>query len=157
MDSSLERQAFSTVSTENITIGSKNRRDITKVSKPEILFFSSDLNISGEIDIVNTKDVHCNTYRLRSETQCACNYTLLINAFKDHISSLERQLIEKQTIIELLLTNFRHRSYSNTVAISNHEEAEKIAENIDTPKGEYSKCSSINNINPNNDSTILSK
>ena len=156
MDSSLERQDFSAVSTENITIGSKNRRDITKVSKPEILFLSSDLNISGEIDIVNTKDVYCNTYRLRSETQCACNYTLLINAFKD-ISSLERQLIEKQTIIELQLTNFRHHSYSNTVAISNHEVAEKIAENIDTPKGEYSKCSSINNINPNNDNTILSK
>ena len=80
-----------------------------------------------------------------------------MNAFKDNKSSLERQSKEKQTIIELLLTNFKHRSYSNTVAISNHKVAEKIAENIDTPKGEYSKCSLINNINLNNDNTILSK
>ena len=157
MDSSLERQDLSTVSTEIITILSKNRRDITKVSKPEILFISSGLNISEEIDLVNTKDVYCNTNRLRSEIKCACNGTLLINAFKDHISSLERQLKEKQTIIELLLTNFQHRLYSNTVAISNHEVAEKIAENIDASKGDYSKCSSINNINPNNDNTMLSK
>ena len=34
---------------------------------------------------------------------------------------------------------------------------EKIAENIDTLKEEYSKCSSINNINLNNDNTILRK
>ena len=64
---------------------------------------------------------------------------------------------EKQTIIELLLTNFQHCSYSNTVAISNREVAEKTAENTDTPKEEYSKCSSINNINSNNNNTILSK
>ena len=36
MDSSLEIQDLSTVSTENITIRCKNRRDVTKVSKPEI-------------------------------------------------------------------------------------------------------------------------
>ena len=77
-----------------------------------------------------------------------------MNAFKDNKSSLERQLKEKQTIIELLSTNFKHRSYSNTVAISNHDVAEKIAENIDTLKGEYSKCSLINNINLNNDNKL---
>ena len=136
MDSSLERQDLSTVSTENITICSKNRRDIMKVSKPEISFIGSDLNISEEIDIVNTQDISCNTDQLRSEIKCACNDTLRINAFKDHISSLERQLKEKQTIIELLLTNLQHCSYSNTTAISNHEVAEKIAENIDTLKAE---------------------
>ena len=79
---------------------------------------------------------------------------MLLNAFKDNKSSLERQLKEKQTIIELLSTNFKHRSYSNTVAISNHEVTEKIAENIDTLKGEYSKCSLINNINLNNDNKL---
>ena len=134
MNSSLGIHDLSTVSTENITIR-KNRRDITKVSKSEISFISSDLNISKEIDIVNTNDVPCNTDRLRSEIKCACNDTLFINAFKDYISSLERQLKEKQTVIELLLTNFQHRSYSNTVAISNHEVAETIADNTDTPKG----------------------
>ena len=66
---------------------------------------------------------------------------MLINAFKDHISSLERQLKGKQTTSELLLTNFQHRSYSN------HE----VAEKIDTPKEEYCKRSSINHINLNND------
>ena len=71
--------------------------------------------------------------------------------------SLERQLKEKQTIIELLLTNFEQSSYCNTVVISNHEVTEKIAENIDTPKEEYTKCSSINNINLNNNNTIVSK
>ena len=154
MDSSLEIQDLSTVSNESIFIHSKNRRDITKVSKPEISFTSNDLNISEEIDIINTKDVSCNTDRLRPEIKCAGNDTFLINAFKDHISSLQRQLKEKQIIFELLLTNFQHCSYSNTIAVSNHE---KIAENIDTPKVEYSKCSSINNINLNNDNTILSK
>ena len=138
MDSSLETQDLSTVSNESIFIHSKNRRDITKVSKPEISFISNDLNISEEIDIINTKDVSCNTDRLRPEIKCAGNDTFLINAFKDHISSLQRQLKEKQIIIELLLTNFQHCSYSNTIAVSNHE---KIAENIDTPKVEYSKCS----------------
>ena len=71
--------------------------------------------------------------------------------------SLERQLKEKQTITELLLTNFEQSSYSKTVVISNHEVTEKIAENIDTPKEEYTKCSSINNINLNNNNTIVSK
>ena len=33
----------------------------------------------------------------------------------------------------------------------------KIAENFGTPKGEYSKCSLIKNINLSNDNTILSK
>ena len=64
MNSSLGIHDLSTVSTENITIR-KNRRDITKVSKSEISFISSDLNISEEIDIVNTNDVPCNTDRLR--------------------------------------------------------------------------------------------
>ena len=149
-------QDLSTVSTENIFIRSKNRRDITQVSKPEISFISNDLDMSEEIDI-NTKDVSCNTDRLRSEIKCVCSDTLLIHGFKDHISSLESQVKEKQAIIELLLTNFQHRTYSNAVAISNHEVVEKIAENIDTPKGECSKCSSINNINLHNDNTILSK
>ena len=49
MDSSLEIQDLSTVSTENIFIRSKNRRDVTTVYKPEISFISSDLNISEEI------------------------------------------------------------------------------------------------------------
>ena len=106
MDSSLGIQDLSTVRTENIFIRSKNKKDITKVSKPEISFMNNDLNISEEIDINNTKDVSCNTDRLRSEIKCASNDTLLMNAFKDDINSLERQLKEKQTIIELLLTNF---------------------------------------------------
>ena len=67
MDSLLEIQGLSTLSTENIFIRSINRRDITKVSKPEISFISNDLNISEEIDIINTKEVSCNTDRLRSE------------------------------------------------------------------------------------------
>ena len=95
MDSLLEIQDLSTGSTEKITIRSKNGRDITKVSKLEISFISSDLNIFDEIDIVNNRNVSCNTERLRSEIKCACNDTLLISAFKDHISSLERQLKEK--------------------------------------------------------------
>ena len=48
--------------------------------------------MSEKIDIINTKDVSCNTDRPRSEFKCPCNDILLINAFKDHISSLERQL-----------------------------------------------------------------
>ena len=71
MDSSLGIQDLSTVSPENITIRSKNRREITKVSKSEISFISIDLNISKEINIVNnTKDVSCNTDRLRCEIKC---------------------------------------------------------------------------------------
>ena len=78
MDSSLEIQDLSTVTTENILIHSKNRRHITKVFELEISFISNDVNISEEKDIINTRDVSCNTDRLRSEIKCACNDTLLI-------------------------------------------------------------------------------
>ena len=78
MDSSLEIQDLSTVTTGNILIHSKNRRDITKVSELEISFISNDVNISEENDIINTRNVSCNTDRLRSEIKFACNDTLLI-------------------------------------------------------------------------------
>ena len=78
MDSSLEIQDLSTVTTGNILIHSKNRRDITKVSELEISFISNDVNISEENDIINTRNVSCNTDRLRSEIKFTCNDTLLI-------------------------------------------------------------------------------
>ena len=57
----------------------------------------------------------------------------LIPALNKHIQSLEKQLDEKQIIIETPLQNIQNCSYNNIVANSNHK-ADKVSfENCNSP------------------------
>ena len=57
----------------------------------------------------------------------------LVSALNKHIQSLEKQLDEKQIIIETLLQNIQNCSYNNIVANSNHK-ADKVSfENFNSP------------------------
>ena len=56
-----------------------------------------------------------------------------MSALNKHIQSLEKQLDEKQIIIETLLQNIQNCSYNNIVANSNHK-ADKVSfENLSSP------------------------
>ena len=56
-----------------------------------------------------------------------------ISALSKHIQSLEKQLDEKQVIIETLLQSIQNCSYNNIVANSNHK-ADKVSfENFNPP------------------------
>ena len=57
----------------------------------------------------------------------------LITALKKHIQSLEKQLNEKQKIIETLLKNIRNWSYNNIIANGNHKVDKVSFENLNSP------------------------
>ena len=46
---------------------------------------------------------------------------LLITALNSHIKSLEKELNEKQAVMETLLKNLQNFFYNNTIAASNHK------------------------------------
>ena len=66
----------------------------------------------------------------------------LISALNKHIQSLEKQLDEKQIIIETLLQNIHHCSYNNIVANSNYKADTVSFENFNSP---YEKSKMISN------------
>ena len=97
-------------------------------------------NLVSSINIVVTEDISCQT-DLQADTCRGCKPTYnesdaLIYALKTHIDSLERQLNEKQTIIESLLKTFQTSSYNNTVTNSNHNIDRFLLQNINSPHGE---------------------
>ena len=68
---------------------------------------------------------------------------LLITALNDHIKSLEKQLYEKQVVIETLFKNLQNFSYKNIVPTSNHNFYLFFSKNIGFPQGEKKEVSSI--------------
>ena len=66
----------------------------------------------------------------------------LISALNKHIKSLQKQLNEKQIIIETLLQNIQNCSYNNIVAISNHK-ADKVS--FEILKSPHEKSKMISN------------
>ena len=73
------------------------------------------------------------------------NANHLIFALNNHIKSLEKQLDEKQIIIETLLQNIPKCSNNNVVANSNHK-ADKVSfENLNSPHDNSKMISSKSN------------
>ena len=73
------------------------------------------------------------------------NANHFIFALNNHIKSLEKQLDEKQIIIETLLQNIPKCSNNNVVANSNHK-ADKVSfENLNSPHDNSKMISSKSN------------
>ena len=84
-----------------------------------------------------TEDISCQTDF--QDDVCRTKYNEsdpLICALKKHIQSLERQLDEKQIIIESLFKTIQTFSYNNTVANSNHKFDRVSLQNTNSSHGE---------------------
>ena len=68
----------------------------------------------------------------------------LISALNKHIKSLEKQLDEKQIIIETLLQNIHNCSNNNIVANSNHKADKGSFENLNSHEKSKTICNKSN-------------
>ena len=93
----------------------------------------SNLDLVSELNLVVTNDTSFQT-DFQSEI-CRPRYKdadHLISALNKHIKSLEKQLDEKQIIIETLLQNIHNCSNNNIVANSNHKADKGSFENLNS-------------------------
>ena len=68
---------------------------------------------------------------------------LLITPLNNHIKSLDKQLDEKQVVIEAFLKDLQNFSYNTIVASSNHKFDQIFCKNIGSLRGEKKEISSI--------------
>ena len=102
----------------------------------------SNLDLVSELNLVVTNDTSCQTdFQSEIGRPRYNDGDHLISALNKHIKSLEKQLDEKQIIIETLLQNIPKCSNNNVVANSNHK-ADKVSfENLNS----YEKSKMISN------------
>ena len=94
----------------------------------------SNLDLVSELNLVVTNDTSCQTdFQSEIGRPRYNDSDHLISALNKHIKSLEKQLDEKQIIIETLLQNIHNCSNNKIFANSNHK-ADKVSfENLNSP------------------------
>ena len=132
METSTEKQV--SLSNRSCNLPSKAVKRVDKFQQtcqPETL---SNLGLVSEINHIVTKDTSCQTDFQSEISRPRYNEANhLISALNKHTQSPEKQLDEKQIIIETLLQNIHNCSYNNIVANSNHK-ADKVSfENFNSP------------------------
>ena len=132
METSTEKQL--PLSNRSCNLPSKAVKRVDKfqqTSQPETF---SNLGLVSELNLTVTKDTSCQTDFQSEIGRPRYNEANdLISALNKHIQSLEKQLDEKQIIIETLLQNIHNCSYNNIVANSNHK-ADKVSfEHFNSP------------------------
>ena len=155
METSTEKQV--PLSNRSFNLPSKAVKRVDKfqqTSQPETF---SNLGLVSELNLIVTKDTSCQTDFQSEIVRPRYNEANhLISALNKHIQSLEKQLDEKQIIIETLLQKIHNCSYNNIVANSNHK-ADKVSfENFNSPH-EKSKLISnkSNQVDEDNKKTII--
>ena len=155
METSTEKQV--PLSNRSCNLPSKAVKRVDKfqqTSQPETF---SNLGLVSELNLIATKDTSCQTDFQSEIVRPRYNEANhLISALNKHIQSLEKQLDEKQIIIETLLQKIQNCSYNNIVANSNHK-ADKVSfENFNSPH-EKSKLISnkSNQVDEDNKKTII--
>ena len=93
-------------------------------------------NISEDLDIITMKEASCNTdvsdhFTTDRKQKCSNKDSALVNALKEHIDSMKRQLRDKQFIIESLLGNLQHYSHNTSFSNGNQSLVTKRKENIE--------------------------
>ena len=78
----------------------------------------------------------------------------LISALNKHIKSLEKQLDEKQIIIETLLQNIHKCSNNNIVANSNHKADKGSFENLNSHEKSKTICNKSNQADDDSQNNI---
>ena len=110
------------VSNTSCNLVSKSVKRVDKFQQTYHPETCRNLDLVSELNLVVTNDTSCQT-DFQSEI-CRPRYKdvdHLISTLNKHIKSLEKQLDEKQIIIETLLQNIHNCSNNNIVANSNHK------------------------------------
>ena len=90
--------------------------------------------LASELNLVVTNDRNCQTDFQSEKGRARYNESdHLISALNKHMQSLEKQLDEKQIIIETLSQNIHNCSYNNIVANDNHKVVKVSFENFNSP------------------------
>ena len=93
----------------------------------------SNLNLVSELNLAVTNDISCQTdFQSEIGRPRYNDADHLIPALNKHVKSLEKQLDEKQRIIETLLQNIHNCSNNNIVANSNHKADKGSFENLNS-------------------------
>ena len=145
MNTSIEKQQ-GPVSNGNCYLSSKVAKDINQAinllveSQRETFNVNPDNSINGVVtkETICQKDIETGFQGLSDNEN-----RLLITVLNSHIKSLEKQLDEKQVLIETLLKNLRNFSYNNIAATSSYKFDQIFCENIGSPQGEKKEISSI--------------
>ena len=150
METSTEKQV--PVSKRSCNLPSKAVKRVDKFQQtcqPETF---SNLGLVSELNLIVTNDTSCQT-DFQSEIGRPRYYEAnhLISALNKNIQSLEKQLDEKQIIIEALLQTIHNCSYKNIVANSNHEADKDSFENFKSPHEKSKMISNKSNQVDEND------
>ena len=131
METSTEKQLL--VSNRSCNLLSKAVKRVDKFQQnyqPETF---SNLDLASELNLVVTNDTSCQTdFQSEIGRPRYNDSDHLISALNKHIKSLEKQLDEKQIIIETLLQNIHNCSNNNIVANSNHKADKGSFENLNS-------------------------
>ena len=106
----------------------------------------SNLYLVSQLNLIVTNDTGCQMDFQSEIGRLRYNEAdHLISALNKHIQSLEKQLDEKQIVIETLLQNIQNCSYNNIVANSNHKTDKVSFENLNSPHEKSKMISSKSN------------
>ena len=123
------------VSNRSCNLPSKAVKRVDKFQQTYQLETCSNLDLSSELNLVVTNDT---SYQTNFQSEIgrprynAADH--LISALNKHIKGLEKQLDEKQIIIETLLQNILNFSTGNIVANSGHEADICSFKNLNSPE-----------------------
>ena len=117
METSTEKQL--PVSNRSCNLLSKAVKRVDKFQQTYQPETFNNLDLVSELNVVVTNDTSCQTDFQSEIGRPRYNEAdHLISALNKHIKSLEKQLDEKQTIIETLLQNIQNCSYNNVLLLA---------------------------------------
>ena len=115
----------------------------------------SNLDLVSELNLVVTNDTSCQTdFQSQIGRPRYNDADHLISALNKHIKSLEKQLDEKQIIIETLLQNIHNCSNNNIVANSNHKADNGSFENLNSHEKSKMICNKSNQADDDSQNNI---
>ena len=133
------------VSNRSCNLLSKAVKKVDKFQKTYQSETHSNLDLVNELNLVVTNHTSCQTDSQNEIGRPRYNDTdHLISALNKHIKSLEKQLDEKQIIIETLPQNIHNCSNNNIVANSNHKADKGSFENLNSHEKSKTICNKSN-------------
>ena len=143
------------VSNRSCNLLSKAVKRVDKFQKTYQPETCSNLDLVSELNLVVPNHTSCQTDSQSEIGRPRYNDAdHLISAFNKHIKSLEKQLDEKQMIIETLLQNIHNCSNNNIVANSNHKADKGSFENLNSHEKSKTICNKSNQADDDSQNNI---
>ena len=150
METSTEKQL--PVSNRCCNLLSKGVKRVDKFQQTYQPETFNNLDLVSELNVAVTNDTSCQTDFQSEIGRPRYNEAdHLISGLNKDIKSLEKQLDEKQTIIETLLQNIQNCSYNNVVANRNRKADKVSCENLNSPHEKSKMISNKSNQADDND------